>query len=127
MRILIADNREKVRLALRLLLEQRRDSKIVGDVADGQDLVIQATFKRPDLLLLDWDLPGFEASVLIPKLLLECPGLYVIALSSHPEDRPAALAAGVDDFVSKTDPPKILMQAIDRYTESVALDPSRLA
>jgi DNA-binding NarL/FixJ family response regulator len=127
MRILIADNREKVRLALRLLLEQRRDSVVVGEVANGQDLITHAISKRPDLLLLDWDLPDLENDTLIPELLLECPDLHVIALSSHSEDRPAALNAGVHDFVSKTDPPEILMQAIDHYLESVALDPPRLA
>ncbi len=124
MRVLVADDRKKVRLALRLLLEQRRDSGVIGEAIDGKGLILQAASMQPDLLLLDWDLPGFEASALFPRLLLACPGLYVIALSSRPEVRSVALAAGANDFVSKTDPPETLMQAIDLYAEAVSRHPA---
>jgi DNA-binding NarL/FixJ family response regulator len=120
MRILVADDRKKVRLALRLLLEQRTGSSVIGEAIDGEDLIGQAASKQPELLLLDWDLPGLDVSALFPRLRLACPGLYVIALSSHPEVRPAALAAGADDFVSKTDPPENLMRAIDLYADAVS-------
>jgi len=41
------------------------------------------------------------------------PGLAIIALSSNPESRRAALAAGADAFVSKGDPPEWLMDSIE--------------
>jgi DNA-binding NarL/FixJ family response regulator len=67
---------------------------------------------QPDLVLLDWELPGLPAVSLLPLLQSHRPGLHVIALSGQPEARQAALEAGADAFVSKGDPPEGLVAAI---------------
>ena len=115
MRILLADDQPKVRLALRLMLEQQEGIGEIDEAVDGDDLLALAEAEQPDLLLLDWELPGMATAELLPALLETCPDLYVITLSSHPEARPAALAAGANAFVSKTDPPDDLLRAFDLY------------
>lgn len=115
MRVLLADDQPKVRLALRLLLEQQEGIGEIGEAVTGDDLLALAEAKKPDLLLLDWELPGMAMAELLPTLLETCPRLYVITLSSHPEAGPAALAAGANAFVSKTDPPEDLLRAFDLY------------
>jgi DNA-binding NarL/FixJ family response regulator len=75
------------------------------------------------LLLLDWELPGDRALDILSTLRIICPALHVIALSGRPEARRAALKAGVDAFVSKSDPPENLLAAIrdfERPVEKIA-------
>jgi DNA-binding NarL/FixJ family response regulator len=113
MRVLLADDRRKVRSALRLLLEQGPGLSVVGEVIEAKDLLAQVQVTHPDLVLLDWELPGLRTDGLLPTLRRACPDLCIIALSGRPEARRTALAAGVDAFVSKGDPPERLLAAID--------------
>ncbi|MBU1662862.1 MAG: response regulator transcription factor [Chloroflexi bacterium] len=127
MRILLVDDQSKIRSALRLLLEQEERMAVVGEVAKAEDLLAQAEAARPDVALLDWELPGLQAAdhstrfASAPRLLSDlrarCPRLQVIALSGRPEARQAALAARVDAFVSKGDPAESLLQTLRTITE----------
>ena len=117
MRVILADDQAKVRSALRLLLEHQPDVDILGEAVDTTGLLDWAKVVCPDLVLLDWELPGLPNTTLLPPLHDHCPGLRVIALSSRPEVRKAALDAGVDAFVSKGDPPEQLLIAMDEAME----------
>ncbi len=113
MRILLADDESRVRYALRVLLERQAGLQVMGEAADVPELLSQAQQARPGLVLLDWELPG-----LVPKDTLGAlhgirSDLRVIVLSGRSEARRAALAAGADAFVSKSDPPEKLLAAID--------------
>jgi DNA-binding NarL/FixJ family response regulator len=121
MRVLIADDQPQVRSALRLLLKQEPGVTVVGEAEDTQQTLDLAAGQRPDLVLLDWELPGTWAAGplkntgrhLLPALRARCPHTKVIALSGRPEARKAALAAGADAFVSKGDPPERVLAAVD--------------
>ena len=112
MRVLIADDQSSVRSALRLLLEQDSEVHIVDEVDNCSDLLAQVEEHCPDLILLDWELPGQRTTKLLPALRARCPNLFVVALSGRPEARNAALGAGVDFFVSKGDAPERLLAAV---------------
>jgi DNA-binding NarL/FixJ family response regulator len=112
MRILLADDDLNVRLALQALLERQPGLEIVGGVATARELLIRVRATCPDLVLLDWELPGSTAVALLPELDAACPELAVIALSGRPGARRAALAAGADAFVSKVDSPEYLLAAL---------------
>lgn len=118
MRILIADDQTNVRSALRLLLEQASNIEVVGEVADATSLLLLLETRRPDLLLLDWELPGLPADHLLRLLRFEQPHLQVLALSSRPEAQQEADSAGVDGFVSKGDPPEAVLTALARQFSS---------
>jgi len=112
-RILLADDQAKVRSALRLVLEQQPGFSILGEAVDATGLLDWVKAVCPDLVLLDWELPGLETDSLLSALRARCPHLKVIALSVRPEARRAALEAGVDAFVSKVDPPERLLAAVN--------------
>jgi len=118
MQVILADDQAKVRSALRLLLEHQPDVKILGEAVDTTGLLDWVTAMCPDLVLLDWELPGLPAAALLPLLHDHCPALGVIALSSRPETRQAALEAGADAFASKGDPPERLLMAMDEAMEN---------
>jgi len=112
-RVLIADDQPQVRSALRLLLRQDPDMVVVGEAGDAEEALELAATQAPDLVLLDWELPGQRNGATLAGLRTVQPGLKVIALSGRPEARQAALAAGADVFVSKGDPPEHLLAAVD--------------
>ena len=102
-RVFLADKQSEVRSALRLLL-QDLDMQVVGDAADWPTALIQAAESRPDMLVVDWDLIPTDASLL--ELRATCPGAVVIVLISHLDARQqAALSAGADSFISKSETP----------------------
>lgn len=112
MQILLADDQPKVRLGLRLLLEQEEWTSVVGEAAEAESLLAQVEATQPDLILLDWSLQGSGRPDLLPALRDCCPGLAVVVLSGQPDAEQEALDAGADAFVSKADPPELLLEAI---------------
>jgi DNA-binding NarL/FixJ family response regulator len=112
MHVLLADDQAEVRSALRFLLEQEPGMHVVGEAAEARDVLAQDAATQPDLVLLDWELPGPPAADLLPALRFRCHRTIVIALSGRPEARQEALDAGVDAFVSKGEPPDRLLAAL---------------
>ena len=113
MRVIVADDQPEVRSALKLLLEEKPGTRVMGEVSTGFELVQQVRKNAPDLVLLDWELPGTRPQELLETLHAVCPHLSVIALSSRPQIRKAAMNAGAQDFVCKSDPPELLMSALE--------------
>ena len=112
MHILLADDQSCVRFGLRVLLERQLGFEVVGGAADATKLLAQAESARPDLVLLDWGLPGMKTADVLPLLRSVCPAAKVIVLSGRPEARRIALAAGADGFVGKYELPERLLEAI---------------
>lgn len=115
MNILIGDAQRRVRFGLQLLFEQQAGWKVVGEVEDAQALLEAVRFRCPDLVLLDWELPGMPAADLLALIHRECPHLGVIFMSGRIELRPMALKAGADIFVYKADPPEKLLEQIQGF------------
>ncbi len=112
-RVLIADGRARVRFGLRILLDKQSNVEVVGEVEEAEDLIKEIEACCAELVLVDWGLPGLENAALIEALREACPGVGLIVLSGHPEVRQAALAAGADAFVNKTESPVYLLSVIE--------------
>jgi DNA-binding NarL/FixJ family response regulator len=112
MQILVADDQPKVRLALRLLLEQESGLTVVAEAAEADGLLAQVGLTRPDLVLLDWGLSGGAEGEQLSALRRAFPGVAVIVLSAQPGAEEFALAIGADAFVSKGEPAEELLTAI---------------
>lgn len=123
MRILLADGQPNVRFALRVLLDREPGYHVVGEASDSQGLSRCAALTLPDVVVLGWELPGLAPRDPLAFLRRECPHLIIIALSARAEARSAALSAGANAFVSKSDPPEQLLAAIDRQRPGPDDDP----
>jgi DNA-binding NarL/FixJ family response regulator len=104
MRVLLADDQDKVRSALRLVIDQEPDLEIIGEVTDPEQLLLKIEEWKPDLLLLDWDLIPAQRKSLFTTLKNHYPHLYVIAMSTCILSEYEAIAAGANAFVSKVEP-----------------------
>jgi two-component system KDP operon response regulator KdpE len=97
---LVIDDEPQIRRLLRVTLES--NGYRVFDAATGQDGVVQAAQRRPEVVLLDLGLPDLEG-VEVLKRLREWSRVPVIVLSvrDREDDKVAALDAGADDYVTK--------------------------
>ena len=108
-------------LALQLYLDAEPGLFVVGAVAEAASLRALLRTAHPDLIILDWDLPGYATTHLLAeaKQLRHCPQIIVLGLDEG--IRQEALAAGADAFVLSGDSPADLMAAIresrDRHRE----------
>jgi two-component system, NarL family, invasion response regulator UvrY len=115
MRVFLVDDQIQVRLALRKLFKHRLNMQVVGEAVDARNLGMELEAARPDLLLLDWSVLGPRPDEVLPTLRARYPHLPMIVMSGQPEVRRAALAAGADAFISKTDPPDQLLAALTGF------------
>jgi DNA-binding NarL/FixJ family response regulator len=115
LRILLADNNQDSRSALALLLETRLNATIVGAASTMEDLLEQAAATRPDVVLLDWGLPGKPDADRIVVIRSVTPGARVVVLSARPES--ASQAREADAFVNKTDPPERILATLKERNE----------
>jgi DNA-binding NarL/FixJ family response regulator len=99
--IFLAEGETHVSEALRLLIEQRTEIKVVGEARSAESLLAQVCHRAPNVILLDWSLPGLHPQRLIRALRECCPAATLVALSVKPEDEKTAKEHGLDGFISK--------------------------
>ena len=113
-RILIVDDVPQVREDLRTLLKLDCAIEIAGEAGNGLAAVSQTQALRPDVVLMDLEMPvldGYEATRRIKALYPDC-RVVALSLHSYATAREKAAQAGVDIFVEKGAPLETLVQAI---------------
>lgn len=113
-RILLAEDMTMVRGALLALLEMEPDIEVVAEVRCGDDILPQALKHRPDVAVLDIDLPGIDgltAAELLHEQLPDCRCLMLTSLARSGTLR-RAMAAHVSGFILKDAPPDKLADGI---------------
>jgi two-component system, NarL family, invasion response regulator UvrY len=113
-RVVIADDHELIREGVKKIVRHCADLKIVGEAADLKQAVALVAQVRPDVAVLDISLPDSDGLDGLAELRRHFPGLQVVMLSMHPEERFAlpALRAGALAYVSKAMASSELVEAI---------------
>ena len=114
-RILIADDRESMRAALRALIRMRPDWEICGEANDGQEVVAKAAELQPDVVVLDFKMPlanGIEAGSEISDSMPTIP-IVMYTMYRTDELEVAAKLVGIRQVIGKEDGGKCLLSAID--------------
>jgi DNA-binding NarL/FixJ family response regulator len=103
-RILIADDNPYVRRALRSLLERHEDWQVCGEAIDGRDAIQKAQQLSPDLVVLDFLMPGLNGLEAAREINESVPGARVLMCSMYvsPQLTDAARKSGIRGAVSKT-------------------------
>lgn len=101
--VLIVDDQEAFRSAARLVVELTDGFEISGEAESGEDGVRMALEIRPDLILMDMNLPGIDGLEATRQIMGALPHTRIIGLSTYEEFAERAVAAGAIAFVSKSD------------------------
>ena len=83
MRILLVDDHKAIRTEMRGLIERETDMLVVAEAASGEEGLDLARAERPDIVIMDICLPGMNGIEATRRILAECPGVRVLALSNH--------------------------------------------
>lgn len=121
-RILIVDDDASVRSLLRNTLPEVEYE--ILEAADGAEALTQFRAEAPDLILLDWRMPGMGGSSVLDAVKDQHPQLPVIVLTSEVQDHHRALAEtlGVDSFLTKPFSPLELLETIERLLDERPVD-----
>ncbi len=114
-RVLIAAADCALRHALKLLLRQRLPMAVVGEAATAADLASHLAELQPDLLLVDWALPEFQARDMLAVYQAAAPQARIVALSVGEEEIPAVLAAGADACLARGASPEHVIGLLRAY------------
>lgn len=102
-RVLVADDHPIVREGLRLVLERRTGIEVVAEAVDGRDAVTKAIHLRPDVALVDLDMPELDGIGVVEELKRSLPTCRCVVLTMHQDDAHlfAALSAGAAGYLVK--------------------------
>jgi DNA-binding NarL/FixJ family response regulator len=122
-RILLADDQALVRGGFRMILEAEPDLQVVGEAADGSEVVERALETRPDVVLMDVRMPALDGIEATRRLLDALPATRVLILTTFDLDEYVvdAFRAGASGFLLKTAPPQQLVAAVRTVQEGDAL------
>ncbi|MFI7222953.1 DNA-binding response regulator [Nonomuraea angiospora] len=129
-RVLLAEDLHLIRGALASLLGLEPDIEVVAEAADGDAVLPAALAHRPDVAVLDVQMPGIDGIEAAAALRDRVPGCRVLVLTQlgRPEVLRRALAAGVQGFMLKDAPPADLAAAVRRvHAGERVVDPALAA
>jgi DNA-binding NarL/FixJ family response regulator len=114
-RVLLADDQAMVRAGFRMILESDADIDVVGEAANGEQAVAATRRLRPDVVLMDIQMPG-EDGLQATRQIVQSPGLSsrVVILTTFERDEYVfdALQSGASGFLLKNAPPEELVRAV---------------
>lgn len=118
-RILLVDDHTLFRSGLKALLQRQSDFEIVGEAADGLDGVKQAELLRPDVVLLDIDMPEMNGREALAQILVSQPQLAVLMLtvSEDGDDLAECMKTGARGYLLKNINADFLLSSIRRAVE----------
>lgn len=86
LRILLADDHKIVREGLRTLINSQPDMQVVGEAANGKEVLVKARELKPDVVVMDLSMPELNGLQATERLKAERPEMKVVALTAHEDE-----------------------------------------
>ncbi|WP_329083680.1 MULTISPECIES: response regulator transcription factor [unclassified Streptosporangium] len=124
-RVLLADDQAMIRASLRIILEDQPDITVVAEASDGVEAIEQARRTRPDVCLVDIQMPRLDG-IEVARALAEAPPRVVMVTTFDLDEYVyGALRCGAAGFVLKDAGPSLLVEAVRAaYTGDALISPS---
>ncbi len=127
-KVLIADDHALLREGLRRILEMEPDIEVAGEACDGQEVVEKAAALRPDIILMDINMPGGGGLEATREIRRRFPAINVVVLTIHDDEEYLIemVNAGAKGYMLKDVEPARVIDAIYRVHEGEAFIPGDL-
>jgi signal transduction histidine kinase len=115
-RVMLVDDHTMVRKGIKSILDNHESITVIGEASDGQEAVSLAIQLRPDIVIMDVNLPILDGIAATAEITKQCPEVRVIGLSVHESSHweKALMKAGAVGFVSKGSVTEELYTAIEQ-------------
>lgn len=113
-RVLVADDHPLMRDGIVAAVQSEGDMVVVGQAADGADAIVQYRALRPDVALIDLQMPGVDGLAAISAIAAEFPSARILVLTSYPGDARVkrALSCGANAYLMKSADRREILGAI---------------
>jgi DNA-binding NarL/FixJ family response regulator len=127
MRCLLVDDHESVRMGVAAILSSRANIEVCGEASNGQEAVGKARELKPDLIIMDVNMPVLDGIHSAKEIRAFLPEVPILFFSMHDGVYLVheAKMAGVQGFVSKTDARATLLDAVDALVKKQTYFPER--
>ena len=118
-RLLIVDDIAETRINLRKLLELENDIEVVGEAANGEEALVQSHDLKPDIVLMDINMPVMDGIQATERMTVESPqvGIIILSVQGEHEYLRKAMAAGARDYLTKPPSNEELLRTVRRLYE----------
>lgn len=125
-RVLLVDDHELLANALRVVVDQTDDMRVVGLAVSVEEAVARCAELLPDLVITDLRLPDGDVTDHLGRILDVCPNARILVVTGWPTERSflAALDGGAHGFVSKTQPLREVLTAARRVLDGEMVLPN---
>jgi two-component system nitrate/nitrite response regulator NarL len=122
-RILLVDDHSLFRSGIKLLLQRNPEFEVIGEASDGLEGVKRAKQLKPDVVLLDLNMPGISGLEALQLIIEDLPDTAVLMLtvSEEAEDLTTALKSGARGYLIKNIEADYLIQSIKRAAAGEAV------
>ena len=112
--VILADDHPIVRAGIRNLLEQAPDIVVIGEASDGKEALRMVEELKPDVLLLDMEMPGISGAEVAHELMASGSTVHILALSAHDDKEyiQELLANGASGYLVKEEVPNAIVEAV---------------
>ncbi len=111
--IILADDHVMIRQGLKKLIEAKSDMKVIGEAADGVELLSFLSVLTTHMVILDISMPNLGGIEAVREIKKKFPRVKVLVLTMHREYLQKALASGADGYLLKEDADRELFSAIE--------------
>lgn len=122
-RVVLIDDHKLLRSGVRALLEREADIEIVGEASDGYEGVQCVCAEKPDVVLLDLNMPGMSGLTALQAIVEDAPETHVLMLtvSEDADDLTTALRAGANGYLLKNIDADFLVNAVRKAAQDEAV------
>jgi DNA-binding NarL/FixJ family response regulator len=121
-KVLLVDDHALFRQGVRNAIKPPEEFEVVGEAEDGREALAKARELKPDLILMDINMPHCNGLEAVSAIKAELPGVKIIMLTVHDEDENLfeAIKRGAEGFLSKKVRAEALLDSLRRVREGEA-------
>jgi DNA-binding NarL/FixJ family response regulator len=118
-RVILADDHAMIRRGIRRLLEKRSNILVIGESSTGRGAIQLVDELRPDVLLLDIEMPDMKGYQVARELRRKQAPISILALSTCDDDHFIAetIQSGMDGYLNKSEAPAKILEAVYRVSQ----------